>query len=178
MCPTAITSSQHLRGARSWHKHTTVWEDTWPIRNRPLAAMFITAQRDCLALYVGVSRGGPRDATRGPRPTAHRSVSATSATDSGTLPRTRCVDYRTCRVFVSVAALYSMSVLLNRHVEGDLGCSGGRSDDRAMSDGCRGRSGYVRMCVVLMLLSAGLLMSIWRKGRRCWRDGRDNTIQV
>lgn len=132
---------------REANKHTTVrGRHLAHPRNRPLAAMFITAQRDCLRRCTVGARGGPRDATAAHdrQPTAASALPEALPIPGALLPRTRdasTIEQR--RVFVSVAALYSMRCLTacGRVI---LGCSGGRSDDRAMSDGCRGRSGYVR----------------------------------
>lgn len=124
---TAITSSQHLRGAAKPISTLQFGEDTGHPRNRPLAAMFITAQRDCLRRCTVGARGGPRDATAAHdrQPTAASALPEALPIPGALLPRTRdasTIEQR--RVFVSVAALYSMRCLTacGRVI---LGCSGG-----------------------------------------------------
>lgn len=143
---TAITSSQHLRGAAKPISTLQFGKTPGPSSKQASRSdVHYRPKRLSSALHGGRSRR-PADATAAHdrQPTAASALPEALPIPGALLPRTRdasTIEQR--RVFVSVAALYSMRCLTacGRVI---LGCSGGRSDDRAMSDGCRGRSGYVR----------------------------------
>lgn len=84
---TAITSSQHLRGAAKPISTLQFGEDTWPILETGLSQRCSLPPKEIVFGAARWRSRRPAGCYRGPRPTAHRSVSATrSATDSWSTP--------------------------------------------------------------------------------------------